>query len=288
MTKKWIGINLLLLLMTIAAVWQLHNSIQQFKAGHDLSKIQPDGSLTQKTAQDTILPPPYVSGHYNLSNFNIISEKNVFSESRNTESSADATIPTGMMPASLKPSLVGVIISGSQKIASILEPQGRGRSTQALLKRIGDVYEGYTLTEIEPDHIVLDNGNQKEIIYLSDSVPQNRRTGTSTVSTRVIPIGNSAAGSDNQVTVVSKRAGSARPTPIRSTPQPANSGTAETARGIILQGGFQPTGQQPEPQTPGATNVQQPAATTQVPAPPATQGGSRVIRTPFGDIIRDP
>ena len=58
MTKKWIAINLLLLLIAAIAGRQLYVSVHEFDAENDLSKIQPDRSLNQKIAQETTLPPP--------------------------------------------------------------------------------------------------------------------------------------------------------------------------------------------------------------------------------------
>lgn len=286
MTKKWIGINLLLLFFAVATGWHFYDSVQQFKADHDLSKIRSDNSLSQMTAQDTVLPPPYESGLYNPSNFNIISEKNVFSASRTTEDSTEET-PTGTMPVSQKPTLVGVIITGNQRVASIIEPQGRGQSTQAQLKRIGDVYEGYTITEIESDHIVLDNGRQKEIIYLNDSATQNRQTGAAKASTRVVHIGDGASGADIPVTIVSGKAGSTVPSRPRTAPQPANSRAEGNTRNLIGPGpATRPNGQQPASQAP-QTSAPQPTTNTTSPAP-GSGVRSRVVRSPFGDIIRNP
>ena len=146
MTKKWIAINLLLLLIAAIAGRQLYVSVHEFDAENDLSKIQPDRSLNQKIAQETTLPPPLANRRYNTSDFAIIPEKNLFLDSRTMEGSTDNPVAAGTMPASQKPTLVGVILSESQKIASLLEPRGRGRTSEVQLKRIGDEYAGYTVT----------------------------------------------------------------------------------------------------------------------------------------------
>ena len=275
--------------MAVFAGWQLYASVQQFKEDNDLSKIQPDGSLSQKTAQDTILPAPLTANKYRPVDFTIIPEKNVFSESRTSEASADSPAISGTMPSTVKPVLVGVILSENQKIASLQEPPGRARSTQVQAKKIGDTYEGYTITAIESDHIELSNGNLKELVYLNDSSRPAQRTKTTIISTRVIPIGGrtTAANTPTYVVLDSNR----RPVSVQipTPPQSPNSGAAGAQSNIIMvnpttvQSGILPQGIQPQ-STP----------TSQVNPPEATNPGgaptrrSRVIQSPFGDIIRNP
>jgi hypothetical protein len=287
MTKKWIGINLLLLVIAAAAGWQLYDSVNRFSAENDLSKIQPDESLSQKAAQDTILPAPLKPGFYNPSAFAVIPEKNLFSESRKKADAENAPVATGTMPAAQKPLLVGVILSEEQKVASLREPQGRGRSSQTLLKRVGDIYEGYKITEIERDHIVLDNGSQKETVYLKDSSQPAQRTGTTVISTRVIPIGGGGAiAGIVPVSVVSGRTGPSRTVPTPATARPADSGEESAVRNNITAVPVAVPGAQPSSPAP-ASNVQQPAAQTPAASPAgATTRGSRVVRSPWGEIVR--
>ena len=119
MIKKWIAINLLLLLIAAIAGRQLYVSIQEFKAENDLSEIQPDRSLSQRTAQENILPPPLTDMRYNASEFAVIAEKSLFSESRTREDSGDTPSPAGTMSAAQKPLLVGVILTEDRKMASL-------------------------------------------------------------------------------------------------------------------------------------------------------------------------
>jgi hypothetical protein len=287
MTKKWIGINLLLFVIAAFAAWQLKESVQQQEKNNDLSKIQPAGSLSQKTAQETKLPPPPMPGNYNPLEFALIPEKNLFSESRTNEGSGDSATVTGTMPDAQKPILVGVILAENQKVASIRDPVRRGSTSQVQMKQIGDTYEGYEVTEIYSDHIVLENGSRREMIYLNDSSQPASRAKTSVVATRVIPIGGGTSAVNTQTYVVLDRSGASRTVQMPATSRAANAGATNSQSDIIVvTPAGQPGAQQP---TAGTTqgNVQQPVTALPATNPAATQGGTRVIRTPIGDVIRN-
>ena len=291
MTKKWIGINLLLLILAGISGRQLYVSVQEFKAENDLSKIQPDRSLSQKIAQETILPPPPADIRYNATDFAVIPEKNIFLESRTRGGSSDATVPTGTMPASQKPTLVGIIITESQKIASLLEPRGRGRNTGVQFKRIGDEYEGYTITDIASDHIVLDNGSQKEIITLEESTQSARRGRTNFIPTRVVSIGGGATTGNMPVSIVSRGTGTPPTTPVSSarTVNPRTTGNVrDNAVPVagILPGGSQQAEPNPQENEQQQEDIQRPTSQPPVSTPGRAQRDPRVIRTPFGDILR--
>ncbi|MBN2317666.1 MAG: hypothetical protein JXR49_01240 [Acidobacteria bacterium] len=290
MTKKWIAINLLLLILAGITGRQLYVSVQEFKAENDLSKIQPDRSLNQEIAQEAILQPPIKNLRYNTSDFAVIPEKNLFSESRSREDSGESPVQSGTMPASQRPILVGVILTEDQKIASILEPRGRGRNSEVQMKRVGDEYAGYTVAEIESDHIVLDNNGQKEIITLDDSAQTARRGRTSNVPTRVVSIGGGATTGNIPVSVVAGGTGASR-TPPASAARTVNPQADNNVRNtVVAVSGIQPGGQQTDPTAEGNAqqqgNTQSPKSQTPVPTPAGIQRDPRVIRTPFGDIIR--
>jgi hypothetical protein len=288
MTKKWIGINLLLLIAAVLAGRQLYNSVQQFKAENNLEKIQPDPALNQKIAQESALPPSLPDKNYNASDFVVIPDKNLFAESRTDKDAAGGDATDGIMSQAQKPILVGVMLAGDEKFATILEPQGRGRSSQAQTKRIGDTYMGYAITEITPDHIVLDNGRQKEIISLSESpkTAQSQRGRTAATPTRVVSIGSAAASGNIPVTVVSGARSPTRSPAGRGPNVEPESGARNSITPIpVVQAGGQPeiSGVPiPEP-----AETVQPASQTPASTPRGTQQRPRVIRgSPFGDIIR--
>ncbi len=291
MTKKWIGINLLLLVLVAIAGRQLYVSVQQFKAENDLSKIQPDRTLSQKIAQETILPTPPVDIRYDASDFAVIPEKNIFLESRRREGSSDTPVPTGTMPASQKPTLVGVILTETQKIASILEPRSRGLNAGVQFKRIGDEYAGYTITDIASDHIVLDNGRQKEIITLDESSQSARRGRTNYVPTRVVSIGGGATTGNIPVSIVARGTGTPSSTPVSSVRTVDPRTTSSVRDNVVPVAGILPGGSQQavldsQENEQQQEEIQRPKSQPPVSTPGRAQRDPRVIRTPFGDILR--
>ena len=169
MTKKWMAISLLLFIVACLLGWGLHNSISKFNAHNDLDNLQPSGDTLQKSPREQSLPQPLKVNNYIPEEFAVIPENNVFSESRSRwEEVTEDTPQMDTRPLSRKPVLVGINITDNQKTALLVDPgkssQGRGR--RAEIKRVGDVYQGYAITDIAPDHIVLESGSQKEIIPL--------------------------------------------------------------------------------------------------------------------------
>ena len=161
MTKKWIAINLLLLAVAVLLGWRLYNSVLQFYAANNLSKIQPARDIKQIMAQEQILSNPVPNTPYNPAGFAVISDKNLFSDSRSKEEkAAESAAPPEAPPLAQKPILVGITISEGQQLASIIDPTAPAQNLtrRAQIKRIGDSYGGYVITEITMDRIVLQSG----------------------------------------------------------------------------------------------------------------------------------
>jgi hypothetical protein len=273
MTKKWIAITLLLLAITGLLAWRLHLSIQQFKAENDLAKIQPIRDIKQKMVPEKPMPRPVSPKGYNVAEFGVIPENNLFMESRTKEEKVEQA-PPELPPLAQKPILVGVSIVDDVKRASIIDPTAPStdRNRRAQVKRIGDVYHGYTITEIVSDHIVLEGGARKEIIPLHEGTKRPQAGKTSIQSTRIVSIGGGGGGGGIPVNIVGAAGRSG------STPVGAQGATAVT----------QPVGGAAAGQRPGAANATPTAVQTpQTPSNVRTDPqGRRVVRTPFGDIVR--
>jgi hypothetical protein len=282
MTKNWIAINLLLLSVVGLLGWRLSVSVFRFNEENNLAKIRPVNDPRQKKAPEKPLPQPSVPKILNSADFAVVPEKNIFSESRAREDKTDVAAIPETPPLAQKPILVGVTLTGDQKLASIIEPMGGtpGQNRRTQTKRIGDVYQGYAITEITLDHIVLESGTRKEIIPLHEGSKRSQGGKTPILSTRVVAIGGgSYAGAGAPATVISGSVpGVARPTPA---PAPAQSSVV-VAPGQPAGGRATTTGQARV--NPAATPQPQQTAPAQQQAP--AQGGRNVIRTPFGDIIR--
>ena len=194
------------------------------------------------------------------------------------------------MSASQKPILVGIILAENQKIASLVGPRSRGRSPEPQFKRIGDEYEGYTITDIASDHIVLESGGQKEIITLDESSQPARRGRTNSLPIQVFSIGGGAATNNIPFSIIPGRTGASQSPPVPSA-RTVNPGTDNNARNNVPLPGIVPSGSQQAETTPSGNATQQESTETSksqplTPTPGGVQRDPRVIRTPFGDILR--
>jgi hypothetical protein len=265
MTKKWIAINLLLLVITGLLGWQVRVSILRFNAENDLGKIQSVRDLKKNLIQDKPLPGLPQAKIYLPQDFAVISDKNLFADSRIKEVPESIAPPPEIPPLVQKPILVGITIIDNQRKALIIDPlvpvQDKNRRIKT--QRIGDVYQGYTITGIDRDRIILESGTRKEIIPLREGSKKAQAGKTPILSTRVVSFGGGVSGGAPVVTPRSAVI------PVAASGQP---GTAQST---------QPQGRQTAPssiQQPGQPAAQQPSA----PAPP----GMRIIRTPWGNITQ--
>jgi hypothetical protein len=283
MTKKWIAINLLLLGIAGLLEWQLLYSVRRFNAENSLAKIQPVQDMKRKIIQDSLpqLPP---AKNYLPAEFASIPEKNIFSESRTKEEKTE-TAASGDMPTLMqKPVLVGVTIMDGERKASIIDPTSspQQRDRRAQIKRVGDVYQGYTITDIAPDHIVLESGMRKEIIPLHEGSKQRSPGKTAILSTRVVPIGPGGASGGAAVTV-----GAAIGSPARSTAAPGAPSAVPAATGNAPVAIQAPARQVRQPVQTPSQPAALPAASQPTVQPAVPQvPGRQIIRTPFGDVIR--
>lgn len=290
-----------MLLFVIAAFagYQLYDSMQQFEAGNAIENIKPPA---ESGAGNEILPPPPQEKRYSPMDFAVIPDKNVFSESRTKGESVDEPSAGVTIPDSQKPTLVGVIVSGKQKVATLLEPAARGQAGDTILKKLGETYQNYTITEIEADHIVLDGGDRKIRVELNDiSLPAPTRR-TVNVSTRVIPIGGGTAsagmtpvmagqGLSRLGRTVPTRSGLPQTVPVAGSTQSFITPVTTGVPGAVgLPGTAIPSGAVPGA-VPQTGNQATPTGTVQQTTPAQNtvtpQGRTRIIRSPFGEIIRN-
>jgi hypothetical protein len=273
MAKRWIAINLLLLVSAGLLGWQLRASILRFFSENDLAKIQPAQSRKPTAIQEKS-PVQLVPAKNRLPNeFATIPEKTIFSDSRSPESESETVASPDSLPLTQKPILVGVIIADNQYKALILDPAGSSQDKNRRIetKRIGDVYRGYTITGIAADHLVLENGTRREIIPLHEGTKKGQPGKTPILSTRVVPFGGGGVSGGTPIMVPPRSVSTPRvPTVTVNAP-------VSSSQTIVMPGGMQAR------TTPPTTPVEE------LPDPtisPTTPGGTRVIKTPFGDIIR--
>jgi hypothetical protein len=286
MTKKWIAINLLLLGITGLLGWQFRLSVRQFNDRNNPGKLQPAGDMKQKLAQEKIQAQPAPVKAYLPPEFAAIPEKNIFSETRAREEKPDVVPLPEVPPLLQKPILVGVTITDSQRRALIFSPVGAGqdRNRRAEVKRIGDVYQGYTITAITSEHIVLESGTRREIIPLHEGSKRGTPGKTAILSTRVVPIGGSAASGGTPVTIVAGSGARTATVPVSSAASPAAAATNPS--GGVSPRQAVPTASQPTGQPTASQPTTTQPTTAQPTSPQIQTPGGRVIRTPFGDVVR--
>ncbi len=274
MTKKWIAVNLVLLVTACLLGWQLKVSVDRFNRENDLARLQPVKDMKQKLTLEGGVPPMKAPRQYSAAEFAVIPEKNVFSPNRAREEKEVVAAVPEVPQLQQKPILVGVALAGDQRMASIIDPTvpvGPGRKTQT--KRVGDVYQGYVITDITESQMVLESGTRREVIPLHDGSKRTAQAGkTPILATRIVNFGAGSAGGPTAVAVSSR---------------PGGQGAMASSIGGA--------------QRPGATTASQQAAAkpaaTVTPAQTPQGGlvnpseftdaqGRRVIRTPFGDIVR--
>jgi hypothetical protein len=291
MTKRWIAINVLLLGVACLLGWQLRVSIRQFNGENDLAKIQPVRDAKQQILQEKTLPQLAPPKNYLPAEFASIPEKNIFSESRTREEkTGPEPLPEAVQPLLQKPILVAVMILDDQRRAAIIDPmspavQERGRRAQ--IKRIGDVYQGYTIADIAVDHIVLESGARREIIPLHEGSKRGPAGKTAILSTRVVPFGGTVSG--GAAVTVGGGSGAGRTAAAPGTPSatPASAGGQPGSQASAGQSRQSAPAAAQQPSAGAQATAAQPTAPQPAVQPDASQApATRVIRSPFGDIYR--
>jgi hypothetical protein len=276
MAKKWIAINLLLLVIAGLLGWELRAAILRFIDENDPAKIRPSrivkpaaislANSASKPSEKVPLPD----------DLTIISVKTIFSDTRGNEESIETARPPEPPPLAQKPILVGIIMQDNQYKVFIIDPTASADKRKPEAKRVGDVYRGYTITGISGDRIVLENGTRREIIPLHEA-KKAQGGRTSTVPARVVAFGGSAV-TGGAITVIGVRnAGGTR----ISTPTPVNVPSGGSQYPANIPGGVS-TRTPVQPQTPTESTL------PYTPQPPGSGPGSgtRIIRGPFGDMVR--
>ncbi len=273
MTRNWIAINVLLLLAAALLGWQLNVSVKRFDTENDLARLQPIQDPKQKITQEGGLPPLPPPKRYSATEFANIPAQNLFSDTRAKEEKTDTPVVVEIPVLQVKPVLVGVTISSGQRLAVIIDPTSTASVRKSQTKRVGDTYQGYTITDITEDKMVLENGNRREVIPLFDASKHPGQAGKTPIqATRIVAFGGGGAAGATAGTAVPVATAASRSAAGSTAPVPPGSAGAQSsiARSAAQQGR----------QVPGTTP--QPASSS----PAGDQQGRRIIRTPFGDVVR--
>lgn len=280
MTKKWTAINLMLLLGAGLLAWQLYVSVKLFRTGNRISNLVRIQPAKKKGAADSGLAQLQPAKKYADAEFAIIPAQDLFAEARKLEEkTVDTPPPPEARVLDIKPILVGVIVSGSQRLAMINDPAPantpNARRTQNI--RLGDNYRGFVVTDITDNGMVLEYGTSREVIPLYDTAKPTQGGKTPIIASRVVNFGGGAAtGAPGQTGMVVTSASTGRPGAI-----PGSGGGARVVQpggGANQQRATVPIGQQ----------SQQVPAAMQAPAPTGVWNqtvdsqGRIIVNSPFG------
>lgn len=282
MTKRWILLNLVLLVVAVLLAWQLRNTIRRFDQETDLAAIKPATHLKPGERQDTDPLPLKPPRQYNPAEFASVVNQNVFSETRTNPKDEEppAAVVEQIPELKNKPILVGVILDENQRFATIVPsglpgpPPGPGRRRSQTI-RLGDVYQGYTVVDITDDKMVLAYGSRTEIIQLGDSTRQmGKGAKTPIIASRVVNFGGGASSAPVQMAAAAPGE-SARPAPstlsVFAVPTNSTAGRQIGRGGII---GTNPAAILPPGTAIGQSNIRG----------VDTQTGARVVNTPAGPL----
>ena len=312
MAKKWIALNILLLVAAFGLARELYRQYEQFKPKNDSVKTEPvsvenlaAAKASPDDSDDTSTETPVSRDR----DYSVISEKTLFSEMRGLEDLSSDIASQVVPPLNPKPVLVGTVMIDGQYAASVIDPAAQqGRNIQTIApetKRIGDSYRGYQITSIEADQMVLENNGRKEVIALNRSArrQQAARPAAAASATRVVPIGSSGGKKSGGMTVTTATTtGRTVQTAPQNTAQQAQQTQQQTQQGqqrtaadrtgqaspnVDAAGAMQENtlipGQAP-PSKPQARPAQKPQP--EIDASSMQGARQRVVRSPFGDITR--
>ncbi|MDR0311069.1 MAG: hypothetical protein LBJ21_05745 [Acidobacteriota bacterium] len=306
MAKKWIALNILLLVAAIGLARELSRQYVQFKTQNDPAKIELIASENQAAAKtasgptaDTSMETPV----FGEADYYVISERTLFSDLRGREDPAGSALSVVVQPVpplNPKPVLVSTIMIDGQYSAKVIDParqQARGGEMNMETRRVGDVYRGYEITSIEAEQMVLENGGRKEVIQINRAARRQQpvRPAAAVAAAQVVRIGG-GGGASGAVTVTTTGAAPGR-TPQNAARQASIDAATAAARQAQAAQKPKPGGAQPVQMPPNdGVVIMTPETPAQKPRPgtgaqPDSGAGQqqqqqRVIRSPFGDIVR--
>jgi hypothetical protein len=326
MAKKWIALNILLLVAAVGLAREMFRQYEQFKTKSDLAVIAPVHVENQASAKSTpgasITDISIEEPDETDTDYFVISEKTLFSEMRgsNNEETVQTPLPKAAPLPNPKPILVGTTLIDGQYAASVIDQASaavRGGQGNPETWRLGDFYRGYKVTAIDSEQLVLENGGTREVLQLNRAARRTPQTARSSMMAAVnlVSVGPAITSSGaltvsmGSTAVPAVRGAAAQP-PQAKAPQggQAQGGQAKPTRGTQEQA-QQGQGQRLTLTSPDGTvislpenlqnmlQVRQPTAKAKPGGTQPAQGEQqiqtqqqqqelRTVRTPFGEIVR--
>jgi hypothetical protein len=198
MTKKWIVINLMLLVAAGLLGWQLYASVKRYKEENNVGRLARLQAPKKKTGAESGLAAVRSDQKINSAEFTVIPAQNLFSDTRRMEDKTDnVPAPEPARKLDVIPVLVGIMISGAQRTALINDPAAGNPSgaNRHQTMRLGDHYRGFVVTDITNNSMILEWGSSREVIPLYDtSKPPTPSGKTVVAAARTVNFGGATAG----------------------------------------------------------------------------------------------
>ena len=305
MAKKWVALNILLLLVAVGLSRELHQKYEQFKSKNYQVTIDPitvENQATGKTSSGASADNLMETSFHMDGDYFIISERTLFSDIRGREEEQAPAAPVNVLPLNPRPVLVGTIMIDSQYTASVIDPASTAaRSAQLSPEtfRVGDIYRGYRVVSIEAEQMVLENGGRREVIPLNRTARRVQAPRPATTNARVVSIGP-GGGASSAVTVATASAAVPGRTAAATAAQAAQVAQAAQAAKAAINAAQAAATAARQAQNQGATSSStngnaappevvppaQKVLPTQKAKPAQKAQERRTVPSPFGDIIR--
>ncbi len=254
MARRLIFLNVLLLAATTFLTYELYSSVGRFNEENDVAKLKAEAlkrAVAKKSAPYAPAQPPEQK-MVDMDEFQLVVDKNLFSEDRTSPKEKAQVVVPELNPL---PLVLGVMISGEPQ-ALIQSPvrtaQGR---TQSEVVKLGDLYQGYRITRITPEEVVLTYGEGLRSYNLKLFDP-NRPRPQAQPPRAFLP---------------------SPPMPVHTV-----SGQQPTPQQVVAQ---------PQPQAQQPISPPQAESAKGQPSIPDSRiiikDGKKYIRTPFGDVPQD-
>src|SRR5262245_60122463 len=207
MSRRLILLNILLVAVITAGIVRLRHNVITFSAEHQVSRIQPASEKSLPSVAAMVVP---AENH----EWSEIATRNPFSFDRN-DVNLVITPAAAQQARRPKPILFGVMKVGTDQLAMLAAGDGASRSSRPV--RIGEVFDGWTLLEIQDKSVTVRWDQTKESLIMNDPTAQVARDYTKT---------SGSGGSPAPATSVSAPTSSAPPAaspvqaPASTTPAP--------------------------------------------------------------------
>jgi hypothetical protein len=165
MFKRVILLNVVLLALVAGGVIRLRQDARAFSIEHRVDRVQP--------ASDRPLPKAVAAAATQAGQeWPEIAARNPFSFDRN-DVTLVITPPAAQQPQKPKPILFGVMTLGTDRLAMLGPGDAGNRASRPV--RVGEVFEGWKLVEIQSRSVTMQWENIKETVIMNDPTVQVAR-----------------------------------------------------------------------------------------------------------------